>query len=321
MAGQSMLMGDAFGKSYQYGKRKISAMSNEEFNQLTPEDLAKDITADFNALIPELKIAMAASTEFQGQIIRELGAMLQNFINDLPDNVKQFILGLGSGSGFENPDINPTPTPTQGSIYDWLNKLKDTVIGGTTFIPKLLSSQGILTSATNYITLLGHINNLLAGVSIMNKRIIDDAAQLLKELIIKDNADNLPDESDPTLEPRTEIITEPTTEQEQTVLTPTFVGLLTQSDLEIGGQRSRMTSQGLIQWTGTHRISYSGGIVRISLWQNGWVAQKQVAALTQSEAIQIINEIKSLQGSSYVLEFKSTTLFFLVSDGHVTGFK
>ena len=69
MAGQSMLMGDAFGKSYQYGKRKISAMSNEEFNKLTPTDLAQDITADFTALIPELKIAMAQSTEFQAQII------------------------------------------------------------------------------------------------------------------------------------------------------------------------------------------------------------------------------------------------------------
>ncbi len=70
MAGQSMLMGDAFGKSYQYGKRKISALTNEEFNELTPADLAKDITADLQALIPELKVAMQASTEFQGQIIR-----------------------------------------------------------------------------------------------------------------------------------------------------------------------------------------------------------------------------------------------------------
>ncbi len=37
MATQSMVMGDAFGQAFQYGKRKISAMSNEEFNKTTME--------------------------------------------------------------------------------------------------------------------------------------------------------------------------------------------------------------------------------------------------------------------------------------------
>ncbi len=89
MAGQSMLMGDAFGKSYQYGKRKISAMSNEEFNKLTPADLAKDITADFTALIPELKIAMAKSTELQSMIIREMGEILKS----IPEEIMRFFQG------------------------------------------------------------------------------------------------------------------------------------------------------------------------------------------------------------------------------------
>ncbi len=36
---QSYLMMYFAGSGWQYGKRKISAMSNEEFNKLTPEQL------------------------------------------------------------------------------------------------------------------------------------------------------------------------------------------------------------------------------------------------------------------------------------------
>ncbi len=94
MAGQSMMMGDAFGKSYQYGKRKISAMSNEEFNKLSAQDLAKEIVADFNTIIPSMKTAMAASTEFQGQIIQEMG----NIIKSLPAEITKFFGGEGTGT-------------------------------------------------------------------------------------------------------------------------------------------------------------------------------------------------------------------------------
>ncbi len=107
-----MLMGDAFGKSYQYGKRKISAMSNEDFNKLTPADLAKEITADFTVLIPELKIAMQQSTEFQGQIIVEMG----NILKTLPDIVKEFIFGT-PGESVITP---PPPPPSIQKIYDFI---------------------------------------------------------------------------------------------------------------------------------------------------------------------------------------------------------
>ncbi len=86
MAGQSMLMGDAFGKAYQYGKRKISAMSNEEFNALTPELLGKSIVTDYNAIIPSLEEAVQSSTEFQRIIIQELG----NILKSIPADVLKF---------------------------------------------------------------------------------------------------------------------------------------------------------------------------------------------------------------------------------------
>ncbi len=116
MAGQSMLMGDAFGKSYQYGKRRISAMSNEEFNKLTPEMLGKEIAADFNVIIPSLEEAMKRSTQFQRLIIEEMG----NMIKDIPNYILDFFEGgttqtsgtqqirFGSQGGRDQRDLDNT---------------------------------------------------------------------------------------------------------------------------------------------------------------------------------------------------------------------
>ncbi len=127
MAGQSMLMGDAFGKSYQYGKRKISAMSNEEFNKLTPADLAKDITADFTALIPELKIAMAKSTELQSLIIREMG----NILKTIPDEIKNFFAPADDGGNIQTTNVSYSGSlgvplgPKAGSPEDQFGVVRD----------------------------------------------------------------------------------------------------------------------------------------------------------------------------------------------------
>ncbi len=96
MAGQSMMMGDAFGKSYQYGKRKISAMSNEDFNKLTTRDLANDIQADFNAIIPPLSEAVRQSSQFQSLIIQEMGKIIKS----LPSEITQFF-GVEGGSDLD----------------------------------------------------------------------------------------------------------------------------------------------------------------------------------------------------------------------------
>ncbi len=101
MAGQSMLMGDAFGKSYQYGKRKISAMSNDEFNRLTAKDLAQDIQADFTSIIPNLSVSMKQSRQFQSDIIREMGEI----IKDIPEELRFFLTGSETGGVDANSTI------------------------------------------------------------------------------------------------------------------------------------------------------------------------------------------------------------------------
>ncbi len=83
MAGQSLMMGEAFGKGFQYGKRKISSMSNEEFNALTPDDLGKSIQTDYNAIIPHLGQAVKASSEFQSLVIREIIDVIKKLPSDI----------------------------------------------------------------------------------------------------------------------------------------------------------------------------------------------------------------------------------------------
>ncbi len=49
---QSAAMALGFGSFFQYGKRKLSAMSNEEFNALTPEALTAQLLSSINNMIP-----------------------------------------------------------------------------------------------------------------------------------------------------------------------------------------------------------------------------------------------------------------------------
>ncbi len=87
MAGQSMLMGDAFGKAYQYGKRKISAMTNEEFNKLTPQQLGQEIATDYSAMIPSLQTAIKQSSVFQSMIIQEMAKIIRSLPSDIVTGV------------------------------------------------------------------------------------------------------------------------------------------------------------------------------------------------------------------------------------------
>ncbi len=49
---QSAAMALGFGSFFQYGKRRISSMSNDEFNKLTPEALTANLMSSINGMIP-----------------------------------------------------------------------------------------------------------------------------------------------------------------------------------------------------------------------------------------------------------------------------
>jgi len=120
MAGQSLMMGEAFGKGFQYGKRKISSMSNEEFNALTSDDLGKSIQTDYNAIIPHLGQAVKASSEFQSLVIKEI----IDVVKQLPADIYGGITGTS----------DPNTISTSASIFD---------VRGSSRAPPIFNEQAI----------------------------------------------------------------------------------------------------------------------------------------------------------------------------------
>ncbi len=100
MAGQSLAMGEAFGKGFQYGKRKISSMTNEDFNKMDFGQLSASIATDYRMLIPHLSQSVKDSNEFQRLIINEMA----NIVRTLPADI---ISGLTQQ---QNPLAPPPPT-------------------------------------------------------------------------------------------------------------------------------------------------------------------------------------------------------------------
>ncbi len=98
---QSSVMAKQFGENFQYGKRRISAMSNEEFNKLTPAKLQEHANAELKAMIPSMEASIIEMRKFQTFLIGE-------FIKMIADILKA---GLGKVIGF-------TESETEGALED-----------------------------------------------------------------------------------------------------------------------------------------------------------------------------------------------------------
>lgn len=83
MAAQSAAIGQAFGTHFQYAKRKISSMSNEEFNKLTPTQLVEDLTADIRGMIPSVTRSFDDMEKLQTIIIDSLLDSVRNLPSDI----------------------------------------------------------------------------------------------------------------------------------------------------------------------------------------------------------------------------------------------
>ncbi len=83
MGAQSLVLGKQFGEGFQYGKRKISAMTNEEFNKITPQKLAQNNANELRQMIPDMKRSITDMREFQSFIVKELIATAKQLPNDI----------------------------------------------------------------------------------------------------------------------------------------------------------------------------------------------------------------------------------------------
>ncbi len=89
MGAQSLVIGKMFGEGFQYGKRKISAMPNEEFNKLTFEDMMSNAREELKASIPTMQASLHDMTPLVETIIR----IFADYITE----VTKVVTGTGEG--------------------------------------------------------------------------------------------------------------------------------------------------------------------------------------------------------------------------------
>ncbi len=116
---QSAVMAKQFGENFQYGKRRISAMSNEEFNKLTPKMIQDNANAELKAMIPSMEQSVIEMREFQKFLIGEFLKMVKDLVaagfgklfevdeGSLADNIEHYM----HGHGWNKPHDGKTQSP------------------------------------------------------------------------------------------------------------------------------------------------------------------------------------------------------------------
>ncbi len=89
MGAQSLVIGKMFGEGFQYGKRKISAMPNEEFNKLTFQDMMSNAREELKASVPTMQAALGDMAPLVDTVVREFF----NYISQ----VTKIVTGTGEG--------------------------------------------------------------------------------------------------------------------------------------------------------------------------------------------------------------------------------
>ncbi len=100
MGAQSLVIGKMFGEGFQYGKRKISAMPNEEFNKLTFESLMSNARDEMQASIPTMQKAMQDMKPMVETVVHEFTNYLRLVIDAAPEQAGQIVEQIRETSGF-----------------------------------------------------------------------------------------------------------------------------------------------------------------------------------------------------------------------------
>ncbi len=109
LGAQSFIMMYQAGEGWQYGKRRISALSNEEFNKLDIKSLMERQAMELKGAIPIIERSMNNMTRMVPMIIEQYGDFIREAIKAMP----QFFQNITGGGGeFKNI---PTTTP-QGNL-------------------------------------------------------------------------------------------------------------------------------------------------------------------------------------------------------------
>ncbi len=109
---QSYLMMYFAGSGWQYGKRKISAMSNEQFNKLTPEELLQQHSIELKNMLPTLSKTLNDVTPLVSLLIEQYGDFIVEALKVTPKVVSQV---SGEVSKFVKQEL-----VGEDSLFAWL---------------------------------------------------------------------------------------------------------------------------------------------------------------------------------------------------------
>jgi len=122
MAYQSATMAYAFGLNYEFGKRKIKSMSNEEFNSLSPEKL-ENIQAQHHAVPVQTFItAVPLTDDIQREVLTKMVELEKQKIQMLPELIAQTLPAILAGIANLTPKQEQTEE-TQKIIEDFQQDL------------------------------------------------------------------------------------------------------------------------------------------------------------------------------------------------------
>ncbi len=131
MGTQSAIMAKQFGENYEYGRRRIKSLSNEDFNKLTPQQLMATQRAELNTAIPEIMKSIEDMRELQNFIVKEFVALMaaipkalqegidENILHPLFDLITQSGVTSATNPNLDKDKFNPpgTSTATSGNPY------------------------------------------------------------------------------------------------------------------------------------------------------------------------------------------------------------
>ncbi len=101
---QSYLMMYFAGSGWQYGKRKISAMSNEQFNKLTPEQLLQQHSIELKNMLPTLERSLNDVTPLVRILIEQYGDFIKAALQAIPQAVSNAGIPILTGHAKEDYD-------------------------------------------------------------------------------------------------------------------------------------------------------------------------------------------------------------------------
>ncbi len=148
---QSAAMALGFGSFFQYGKRKLSAMSNEEFNALTPEALTAQLMSSVNNMIPTVQQSFR---EMEKLNVLILNAMATYFTQGV-EYLGGFLSGKNVPTTIGGSTFSPSNIPSGLSevtglsgLNDYLNQLNldtgqqsDATLSDNQFVPQTSTTK------------------------------------------------------------------------------------------------------------------------------------------------------------------------------------